>query len=80
MALWDPIMTIFMPPKRIGYSFNTSLNLDAKNHNGGRFLCIAYRGPLFIQVDEMMVDHEVAHLVDCANLPCREGRKGQVLA
>jgi hypothetical protein len=80
MALWDPIMTIFMPPKRIGCSFSTSLSLDAKNHNGGRLLCIAYRGPLFIQVDEMMVDNEVVHLVDCANLPCREGREGQVLA
>ena len=79
-GLVGPNNDLFYAPKRIGYSFNARLSLDAKNHNGGRLLCIAYRGPLFIQVDEMMVDHEVVHLVDCANLPCREGREGQILA
>ena len=73
-------MTFFMPPKRIGYSFKTTLSLDAKDHNGVRGLCPAYRGSLFIHVDEIMVEKDVVHLVDCANLPCREGREGQVLA
>jgi hypothetical protein len=67
-------MTFFMPPKRIGHIFKTSLSLDAKDHNGGRGLCPAYRGSLFIHVDEIMVEKDVVHLVDCANLPCREGR------
>jgi hypothetical protein len=71
MALYDPTMTIFMPKKRIGYSFKTILRLHAKDHNEGRVLCLAYRGPLFIQVDEMMVDHEAEHLVDSANLPVK---------
>jgi hypothetical protein len=57
-------MAFFGPPKRISYSFKTSLSLDAKDHNGGRVLCPAYRGLLFIHVDEMMVDQEVVHLVD----------------
>ncbi len=57
----------FYAPKIIGYNFKTSLSLDAKDHNGGRVLCIAYIGPLFIHVDEIMVDQEVVHLVDCAN-------------
>jgi hypothetical protein len=64
-------MTFFMPPKRIGHILKTSLSLDAKDHNGGRGLCPAYRGPLFIHVDEIMVDQEAVHLVDCANLPCK---------
>ncbi len=53
-----------MPPKRIGHIFKTSLSLDAKDYNGSRGLCPAYRGPLFIHVDEIMVDQEVVHLVD----------------
>ena len=57
-------MAIFIPPKIMGYSFKTRLSLDAKDHNGGRVLCPAYRGLLFIHVDEMMVDQEVVHLVD----------------
>ena len=64
MTLLDPIMAFFGPQKRISYSFKTSLSLDAKDHNGGRVLCPAYRGLLFIHVDEMMVDQEVVHLVD----------------
>ena len=64
----------------MGYGFKTSLSLDAKDHNGDRVLCPAYRGLLFIHVDEMMVDQEVVHLVDCANLPCKEGREGQISA
>ena len=59
MALYGPIMAIFMPQKRIGYIFKTSLSLAAKNHNGDRVLCLAFRGTSFIHVNEMMVDHEV---------------------
>jgi hypothetical protein len=80
ISLLGPIMTFLMPPKRIDHSFKTSLSLDAKDHNAGRGLCPAYRGPLFIHVDEIMLDQEVVHLVDCANLPCREGHEGQILA
>jgi hypothetical protein len=60
--------------------FKTSLSLDAKDHNGDRVLCPAYRGLLFIHFDEMMVDQEVVHLVECANLPCREGLDCQISA
>jgi hypothetical protein len=74
-GLVGPNNDLFMPPKRIGYSFKTSLSLDAKDHNRVRGLCPAYRGPLFIHVDQ-----EVVHLVDCANLSCKEGREGQILA
>ena len=69
-----------MPQKRIGYIFKTSLSLAAKNHNGDRVLCLAFRGTSFIHVDEMMVDQEVVHLVECANLPCREGLDCQISA
>jgi hypothetical protein len=80
MALYGPIMAIFMPQKRIGYIFKTSLSLAAKNHNGDRVLCLALRGTSFINVDEMMVDHEVVQLVDCANLQGREGLNCQIWA
>ncbi len=64
----------------MGYGFKTSLSLDAKDHNGGRVLCPAYKGLLLIHVDELMVDQEIVHLVDCANLPCREGLDCLILA
>ena len=54
----------FYAPKKNMLQFKTSLSLDAKDHNGGRVLCPAYRGLLFIHVDEIMVDQEVVHLVD----------------
>jgi hypothetical protein len=79
-GLVGPNNDLFYAPKRIGHIFRTSLSLDAKDHNGGRELCPAYRGPLFIHVDEIMVKQDVVHLVDCANLPCREGRECQILA
>ena len=64
----------------MGYGFKTSLSLDAKDHNGGRVLCPAYKGLLLIHVDEMMVDQEIVHLVDYANLLCREGLNCLILA
>ncbi len=80
MALYGPIMAIFMPPKRICSGLKNSLSLAAKNHNGDRVLCFAFRGTSFIHVDEMMVDPEVVQLVDCANLPGREGLNCQIRA
>ncbi len=49
----------FYAPKKNWLHFKTSLSLAAKNHNGDRVLCLAFRGTSFIHVNEMMVDHEV---------------------